>query len=56
MKILLFALLIACPVMHLFMMMKHRKHSDEEHEITDEENKNKNSKDDKTHSGHGCCH
>ena len=40
---------------HFFMMGKH-KHSDnsnEKQEPTGEENKDKN---DKTHSGHGCCH
>ncbi|MFH0804006.1 MAG: DUF2933 domain-containing protein [Candidatus Zambryskibacteria bacterium] len=39
-KILLFALLLACPLMHLFMMRESHKHSD----------------DDENHKGHGCCH
>ena len=46
-------------VAHIWMMFRgHGKHgdtnSDEKHEITGEENKDKKS--DKNHSGHGCCH
>ena len=46
-------------VAHVWMMFRgHGKHgdtnSDEKHEITGEENKDKKS--DKNHSGHGCCH
>lgn len=40
-------------ITHFFMMGKSHKHSDEDHEISGEGNKD--SKDNKTHSGHGCC-
>ena len=43
---------------HFFMMGKHKGNgnSDEKKELHGEENKNKDNKDDKSHSGHGCCH
>jgi len=53
MKILFYILLLACPFVHFFMMRKSHKHSDEEHEMTEGEGKNK---DDKNRSGHSCCH
>lgn len=43
-------------IVHFFMMGKSHKHSNEEHEITDGDGKSKDSKDNKNHSGHGCCH
>ena len=42
-------------IAHFFMMGRSHKHSDEEQPIVNEED-NKNSKDKKDHSGHGCCH
>ena len=42
-------------IAHFFMMGRSHKHSDEEQPIANEED-NKNSKDKKDHSGHGCCH
>ncbi len=43
---------------HFFMMGKHKGNgnSDEKDKLTGEEDKNKDNKDDKNHSGHGCCH
>lgn len=43
---------------HFFMMGKHKgdSSSDEKKELTREEDKNEDNKNDKTHSGHGCCH
>lgn len=46
----------AMVIAHLFMMGKSHKHSDKEQAIPDGEDKNKDNKDDKNHSGHGCCH
>lgn len=43
-------------IAHFFMMGRSHKHSDEEKSVTDGENENKDSKDKKDHSGHGCCH
>ena len=43
-------------IAHLFMMGKSHKHSDDEHGMTNEDDKNKVGKDGKNHSGHGCCH
>ena len=43
-------------VAHFFMMGKSHKHSDNEQPGTDGEAKNKDDKDNKDHSGHGCCH
>jgi len=43
-------------VAHFYMMGRSHKRSDAEQEIADGEDKNKNSKDNKNHSGHGCCH
>jgi len=42
-------------IAHFFMMGKSHKHSDEKHEATGTDDKNKAGRDDKTHSGHGCC-
>ena len=43
---------------HFFMIGKHKhgSDSDKKHEMTGEENKDENSKNDKNNSGHGCCH
>ena len=43
-------------IAHFFMMGKSHKHSDEDHEVTNTDDKNKDDKNNKTHSGHGCCH
>ena len=43
-------------IAHFFMMGRSHKHSDEEKSITDGEVENKDSKNKKDHSGHGCCH
>jgi fatty acid desaturase len=42
-------------IAHFFMMGRLHKHSDKD-QIADGEDKNKDSKDNKEHSGHGCCH
>lgn len=41
---------------HFFMMGRSHKHSDEEKSVTSGESENKDGKDKKDHSGHGCCH
>ncbi len=38
---------------HFVMMNRSRRHSDEKQQTIGEENTNKN---EKNHSGHGCCH
>ena len=43
-------------IAHFFMMGRSHKHSDEEKSVIDGEGENKDSKDKKDHSGHGCCH
>ena len=43
-------------VAHFFMMGRPRKHTDSGHEMTGEEDKNKENKNNKNHSGHGRCH
>lgn len=43
-------------IAHFFMMGRSHKHSNEEKSVTDGEGENKDSKDKKDHSGHGCCH
>jgi hypothetical protein len=43
-------------IAHFFMMGRSHKHSDEEKSVTEGEGENKDSKDKKDHSGHGCCH
>lgn len=43
-------------IAHFFMMGRSHKHSDEEQPPVDGEDKNKDGKDKKDHSGHGCCH
>lgn len=42
-------------IAHFLMMGKSHKHSGDEHEMQDDD-KNKDGKNDKTHGGHGCCH
>ena len=49
---------VAAMVLAHFLMMGRHKHggdTDEKHEMTGGD-KNKDSKNDKNHSGHGCCH
>ena len=51
--------IVVMAALHLFMMFvmgKSHKHSDEEHETADGEDKSKGAKDNSAHSGHGCCH
>jgi len=46
----------AMVVAHFFMMGRSHKHSDGEQSGADGEGENKDSKNSKTHSSHGCCH
>ena len=43
-------------IAHFFMMGRSHKHSDEKKLGIDGEVKDKDDKDSKNHSGHGCCH
>ena len=43
-------------LVHFFMMGRSHTHSDGDHKTTDEEGKNEDTKNNKDHSDHKCCH